>query len=252
MQCPTCDAENPNDARRCACGATLTYDIQTPATTARGSHRMGLVGTTAVAGIAVAFGLQGVEGRPSDSMLPALLVLIHSLEFAARNLVKFPLLVFTTCVVCSVAWFVSAQFVSRSLSFAEVQRLALQTFRDLSVLLASLSPACLTLAMTLRRADATGLQEYPLFLGLNVVFIAACGSLALERQARAVLGLHALGLPRSLALGSAWLALSLLVAARPPGTCGPSTGLPPSTRPSSWERCPITAAPRASTRPSTT
>ncbi|MGC4114058.1 MAG: hypothetical protein QM765_05250 [Myxococcales bacterium] len=136
---------------------------------------------------------------------------VHSLKFALRNLVKFPLLLVLTCLVCSIAWFVCAQFVSRSFGFAEVQRLAARIFHDLAVLLASLSPACLLLALTLERPDANGLNEYPLFLGLNVLFIAVSGALALVRQAREVLERHALGVHRSLLVVGSWLALSLLV-----------------------------------------
>jgi hypothetical protein len=136
---------------------------------------------------------------------------VHSLTFALRNLVKLPLLLLTTCTICALAYYVSGQFISRQLRLADVVHLALQTFRELSLLLASLCPACLFLALTIHQPDGQGLNEYPLFLGLNVLFIALAGAIALVRQAWSLLHGYRLGLSRSLAAVAAWLALSLLV-----------------------------------------
>jgi len=83
--------------------------------------------------------------------------------------------------------------------------------RDMSVLLAALAPVCLFLALTLNGVSAAGLRDYPMFLGLNVTFIAASGGLALVRQARSLLRRHPLGLRRTLLVVAGWLCISLLV-----------------------------------------
>jgi hypothetical protein len=136
---------------------------------------------------------------------------VHSLTFALRNLVKLPLFILTTCLICALGYYVSGLFISRKLRFAEVQLLSLQTFRELSLLLCSLCPVCLFLAVTVRQPDIWSLNEYPLFLGLNVAFIAMAGAIALVRQASRLLHGHGLGMRRSVAAVGAWLALSLLV-----------------------------------------
>ena len=101
----------------------------------------------------------------------------HSFRLGGRNVVKFPLLILATSLICSLAYYVLAKFISRrgSLSFADVIRLALRAFGDTSVLLASLSPVCFFLARSMVQPDEHDLHEYPLFLGLNVLFIALCG-----------------------------------------------------------------------------
>ena len=136
---------------------------------------------------------------------------VHSLTYAERNLLKFPLLIFVTGGVCALAYALSGLFITRVLKPADVLKLGLETFRDLSVLLASLGPACLFLALSIRQPDKHGLNEYPFYLGLNVVFIALAGSLALVRQALSLLRRHQLSLGRSLTTMGAWLLLSLLV-----------------------------------------
>ena len=60
----------------------------------------------------------------------------HSWLYAARNLVKFPLLIVTTASVCALAYFVLARFLAPRLSFRDVQRLVILLFRDTSVMLA--------------------------------------------------------------------------------------------------------------------
>jgi hypothetical protein len=136
---------------------------------------------------------------------------VHSPLFAARNLVKFPLLILATTALCSICYYLLVRFAGVSLCFGEVQRLALELFHDTTVLLSALSPACYFLAVTTERPDLGGLGEYPLFLGINVAFIAICGSVALVRQAWVLLGRFALTLRRSLVILVGWLALSLLV-----------------------------------------
>jgi hypothetical protein len=136
--------------------------------------------------------------------------LVHSPEFGARNLLKFPLLVLVTSGTCCIAYWVLALFLARGLGFRGVQRLSLRTFRDMALLLASLSPVTLFLALSVAKpfsVDALG--EYPLFLGLNVVLIALCGSIALVRQAASLLSEHGLAPGRGILVVLSWLAVSL-------------------------------------------
>ena len=135
---------------------------------------------------------------------------IHSWLYAARNLIKFPLLIATTGAVCAIAYYVVARFVSSSLQFVDVLRLVGQLFHDTALLLAALSPVSFFLAMVMESSRSyDDLGEYPLFQGINVCFIAACGSLALVRQAKTLLLRHSLPRAKSLSLIFAWLALSL-------------------------------------------
>jgi hypothetical protein len=136
---------------------------------------------------------------------------VHSNLFAARNLVKFPLLVLTTSAVCAVAYYAFSLLVTRRLSFREVQMLSLGTFRDIVMLLASLAPACLFLAHTIYPPTRSSLGEYPLFLGLNVGLIAASGAAALVRRTAALVKRHALKPVAGTAIISAWLVISLFV-----------------------------------------
>jgi hypothetical protein len=136
---------------------------------------------------------------------------VHSLTYALRDLLKFPLLVLITCGVCAIAYAVSGLFVSPLLRPVDVLRVASSAFRDMAIMLASLSPVCLFLAHTIRRPDASGLREYPFFLGLNVGFIALAGGIALVRQAVTLLTRYKLPPARALSAMGAWLCLSLLV-----------------------------------------
>ncbi|MFT5355380.1 MAG: hypothetical protein ACI9KE_002599, partial [Polyangiales bacterium] len=87
----------------------------------------------------------------------------------------------------------------------------LAIFTDTSVLLAAVAPVMLFLAFTLERADESGLNDYPLFLAINVLAIAACGSLALYRRTRAIAARHKLSAQRASTITAAWMLLSLLV-----------------------------------------
>jgi len=133
----------------------------------------------------------------------------HSWLYATRNLVKFPLLILTTAGVCALAYFVVARFLATRLSFVQVQRLVLDIFRDTAVLLASLSPVSLFLALTMVQPTRESLGEYPMFQGLNICWIALCGCLAVGQKARDLLREHRLDRPHRLAMLTAWLALSL-------------------------------------------
>ena len=70
----------------------------------------------------------------------------HSLLYASRNLVKFPLLILSTGAICALAYFVLARFLAPKLTFPDVQRLVILLFRDTSVMLASLAPVSYFLA----------------------------------------------------------------------------------------------------------
>ena len=112
---------------------------------------------------------------------------VHSARFGLHNLIKFPLLFLITGAACAVAYFLFACLVGGfRFRFLDIQRLAMRLYRDAALLLAALAPANLFLAWTIVPPDQTSLHEYPLFLGLNVGFIAAAGALALIQQVRAV------------------------------------------------------------------
>lgn len=82
---------------------------------------------------------------------------VHSWLFAARNLIKFPLLLLGTALICAPAYALVARFLAARLSFVEALGLVLRLFRDASLLLAALAPACLFLARTLDPPGRDGL-----------------------------------------------------------------------------------------------
>jgi hypothetical protein len=136
---------------------------------------------------------------------------VHSLRFGLRNLAKFPLLILGTMVLCGIGYFLFASMVGARLRFGEVQRLALRIFRDTALLLAALAPVSYFLAHAMAKPDRSGLGEYPLFLGLNVCFIAFAGMLALVRAVRQFPREQAWPRRSRLLTVAGWLALSLLV-----------------------------------------
>lgn len=154
--------------------------------------------------------------------------LAHDLLYAWRNLVKVPLLMLSTGGLCALAYFVVALFLGINRSFRRIQELSMNLFRDLTVLLASLVPVNLFLALMLRFTDDHGLGEYDLFLGLNVAFVAVSGSLALVRQAREVLRADAVSGRRASAVVGLWLGLTLLVGGQAAFYMRPMFGLPAS------------------------
>ena len=124
---------------------------------------------------------------------------VHSTRFGLHDIIKFPLLFLVTGAACAVAYFLWACLVGGfRFRFVDVQRLAMRLYRDAALLLAALAPANLFLARTLVPPDAASLHEYPMFLGLNVGFIAAAGALALVRQVRALARYHPWSLSRRL------------------------------------------------------
>jgi hypothetical protein len=136
---------------------------------------------------------------------------VHSLLYAARNLIKFPLLILVTTVICSLAYYLFARFASAPFTFGEVQGAVTRIFRNLSVLLASLAPVVYFLARTIEQPTARDLGEYPLFLGFNVLIIAVCGCIAVVRLAQALLRQHRLRPWRAWSIVGIWLLLSFLV-----------------------------------------
>ncbi len=134
---------------------------------------------------------------------------VHGVRIASWNLLKFPALLLVTGAVCALAFVVTAWFVTRALRVRDVAALTLRAYADLATLLAALAPVSLFLAWTVEQPTEMSLGEYPLFLGLNVAFIAVCGVVALRRQGLALMGRHALGRGRSMAILLAWLAVSL-------------------------------------------
>lgn len=134
---------------------------------------------------------------------------LHSFELASWNLIKFPLLIVLTALLCAASYHVSARFVTDRLSLRAMARLAVSTYADVSVLLVSLAPVSLFLALTVEQPDRDDLNEYPLFLGLNVLFIALAGSTSLVLRGLQLHRRHALPTRQTFALLGAWLALSL-------------------------------------------
>ena len=108
---------------------------------------------------------------------------VYSFRLGEYNILKFPLLLLATSLLCTLAYYLLAKFITRRLSFGDVMRLVFRAFADTSLLLASLSPVCFFLARTITQPDGQELNEYPMFMGLNVLFIALCGRTAVGRQA---------------------------------------------------------------------
>jgi hypothetical protein len=151
---------------------------------------------------------------------------VHSTRFGLHNVIKFPLLFLLTGAACAVAYFLWASLIGGfRFRFVDVQRLAMRLYRDAALLLAALAPANWFLARTLVPPGGASLHEYPMFLGLNVCFIAIAGALALVRQVRALAAYHPWSLPRRLTLVSGWLALSLLVGGQAAWTLRPFFGV---------------------------
>jgi len=134
---------------------------------------------------------------------------VHSTRLGVYNLLKFPLLILVTSAVCAMAFYVFSQFITRELSFRDVQSLTVSAYRDVTLLLASLSPVSFFLAKTILQPDQVSLREYPFFKGLTVIFIALCGGAALTRQTVLLLRRHSLSVRKSVLIVVTWLSLSL-------------------------------------------
>ena len=152
----------------------------------------------------------------------------HSAEIAMGNLVKLPLLILGTGTVCSLGYAVVGRFLIGDLGFAIVCASALRMFHDLSILLISLCPVTFFLGIVLRATDDGGLGEYPLFLGLNMLFIASCGTVAVVRQGRDLLARLHMSRPRATSVILCWLVLSLVVGGQGSFYLRPLVGIPAS------------------------
>lgn len=150
----------------------------------------------------------------------------HSDLYAARNLVKFPLLLAVTAAVCALSHWLLARALLVPLGCGQVQRAIWQLFHDASLLLASLAPVVFFVGRSLRATDDGRLGGYDTFLGVNVLAIGAAGSLALVRQARDLLRERAVAAPRARALVAGWLVLSLAVGGQAAFYLRPFFGLP--------------------------
>jgi hypothetical protein len=152
--------------------------------------------------------------------------LAHSELYAARNLLKFPLLVTVTAVVCSASWWILARAFAAPLSFTNVQRTVWVMFRDLGFLLASLSPVVMFFAIAARATDDGRLGEYDRFLALNIVCIAVCGVIALAKGVHTMFTSHEVTRTRAALLVAGWLAVAAVVGGQAAFFMRPFFGFP--------------------------
>jgi hypothetical protein len=136
---------------------------------------------------------------------------VHSLRFALYGLIKFPLLLLGTALVCALAYGLTARFCAVSLALGELLRLSAQIYRDTAVLLCAFAPATLFLALTIVKPSTSDLGEYPHFLAFNVAVIACAGTIALVRVSRRMLREKKVRASRVVPTLGLWLALSLVV-----------------------------------------
>lgn len=152
----------------------------------------------------------------------------HDALYALRDAVKFPLLLLSTASLCAASFFLVARLLGLPLPFVATQRLAFALFHDIAVLLASLAPIVLFLALVLRTSDDGQRGEYDFFLGANMTAIALSGTLALVRQVRALQAAGTLPRHRALAIAGSWLLLALLVGGQAAFWMRPFYGYPAS------------------------
>ena len=152
----------------------------------------------------------------------------HDLLYARRNLVKLPLLLLATATIGAASFWIVALTLQLRLSFVATQRIAFALFRDVALLLASLAPIVLFLALVLRATDDGQRGGYDLFLGANMAAVALSGTVALLRQVRALQAEGALPPSRARAITAAWLVLALLVGGQASFWMRPFFGYPPT------------------------
>ena len=150
----------------------------------------------------------------------------HSELYATRNLLKFPLLIVITAGVCALSYYVVARSLLVPLSFAGVQRASWRLFHDTSIMLASVGPATFFIARALRATDDGRMGGYHGYLAFNFVAIAIAGSIALIRQALALLREHGVAHARATALVALWLTLTLAVGGQAAFVMRPFFGIP--------------------------
>ena len=134
-----------------------------------------------------------------------------NLLYGMRSSIKVPLLLLGTALLCALAYHVFARMCGIGSSFVAVQRTSLLLYRSVAVMLASIAPVSLFLGRTMVRPAGASLGGYPAFVGVNMVFVAAAGFVALLVQTRALLAHHAVSLVRARIVVGSWLLLSLLV-----------------------------------------
>ena len=137
--------------------------------------------------------------------------LSNSTVYAVRNLVKFPLLILSTCAICAMCYFVLARFLSVTLTFVHVQKVVIAIFRDVAKLLAALALAVAFFALTCDPPEPGSVDDFSVFLGLNVLAIAVCGCVAVYRCSAEHLPSDVVAPKHRKWLLSAWMVTSLLV-----------------------------------------
>jgi len=137
--------------------------------------------------------------------------LSNSFVYAVRNLVKFPLLLLSTTSICALCYFVLSRFLGVRLGFVRVQQVVVAVFSDISRLLAALSLAVAFLALTGAPPEEGRFDDFSMFLAFNVLAIAACGCLAVQRCSREYLPGEVASQGQRRTLVAAWMLTSLLV-----------------------------------------
>ncbi len=150
----------------------------------------------------------------------------HSDLYAQRNLLKMPLLLFATATITAPSAWLVARAAGAPLSFFGVQRVTWTMYRDAALLLASLAPVVLFIAYDLRKNETGPLGGYDEFLGLNMLLVALCGSLALLRQVKSLFESLQLSRSRARFIIVSWLALALLVGGQAAFYLRPFFGFP--------------------------
>ncbi|MBK9386133.1 MAG: hypothetical protein IPN34_15075 [Planctomycetes bacterium] len=152
----------------------------------------------------------------------------HSELYAARNALKFPLLIAVTCMLCAPSTWIAARFLGVQLSFLAVQRSAARLFLDASRLLGGFSPAIFFVAHAARAHDDGKLGRYDEFLALNLLCVALAGSASLLRQSRELWRAQAIARSSARRAVAAWLAISLFTGGQAAFYLRPFFGYPAS------------------------
>jgi uncharacterized membrane protein len=139
---------------------------------------------------------------------------VYGPVLACYNLIKFPALILITGITCSIAYYVFSKLITQKLSFSDIQLFSINMFYDISLLLFALSPISMFFALTFKKADETGLHEYPLCVGIHVLIIAVCGSTSLVMRARDLISRHNLSKLSGTMIVTAWLSISLFLGAQ--------------------------------------
>ncbi len=150
----------------------------------------------------------------------------HSLEASLHNVVKFPLLLGVTALVCALGYTVTGKFLMPQLETSAVLRLTGALFIGIAYLVASLSPVLLLVGLTFDDRGNGGLGEYALFLELNLLLVALSGGVALLHQFRALIAEVDTEPWRATLLLTVWLGLSAAVGGQGSFYLRPFIGVP--------------------------